>query len=56
MAVWYRFWYHGAYVDVAAKTPEEAKDKLKGLATVSDGRVFACVPIISEPERMEEAS
>ena len=54
MAVWYRFWYYGAYVDVIATTPEEAKAKLRGLATVKDGSMFACVPIIGEPERMEE--
>lgn len=53
-AIWYRFWYHGAYVDVTANTAEQAKAKLKGLATVTDGKVFACVPITTEPERMEE--
>ena len=52
----FRFWYYGAYVDVQADTAEQAKDIVSGLATVSsvNVRIFACVPIIGEPERMDD--
>lgn len=50
----FRFWYHGAYVDVPAETPEEAKSIVETLACVSNGKISTCVPIISEPERLDD--